>query len=110
VIPIADLAHVWRGAAAKALAADGRLEEAERLAGEAVTIAGRTDVLAMRGDALLDLAEVAPAAGRRGDAAAAAQAALEPYRAKGSLPGAARARAAAAAAQLTTPSRAAGDA
>ena len=66
----------WRGAAAKALAAEGRLEEATRLAGEAVAIAGPTDMLAMRGDALLDLAAVALAAGRDGDAAAAADAAI----------------------------------
>jgi class 3 adenylate cyclase len=50
----------WRGAAARALAADGRLEAA-RLAGEAVTIAGPTDMLAMRSDALLDLAAAADA-------------------------------------------------
>jgi class 3 adenylate cyclase len=97
----------WRGAAAKALAAEGRLEEAARLAGEAVTIAGPTDMLTMRGDALLDLAAVALAAGRDGDAAAAAHAALELYLAKGNLPGATRARAAAAAARPTTSSRAA---
>jgi len=95
----------WRGAAAKALAAEGRLEEATRLAGEAVAIAGPTDMLAMRGDALLDLAAVALAAGRDGDAAAAADAALELHLAKGNLPGASRARAAAAAARQPTPSR-----
>ena len=97
----------WRGAAAKALAAEGRLEAATRLAGEAVAIAGPTDMLAMRGDALLDLAAVALAAGRDGDAAAAADAALELHLAKGNLPGATRARAAAAAARQPTPSRAA---
>jgi hypothetical protein len=101
----------WRGAAAKALAAQGRAEQAERLAGEAVRIAGPTDMLAMRGDALLDLATVALAAGRGGDATAAARAALELYRAKGHLPGAARARAAeAAAAGQPVPWRAAADA
>jgi hypothetical protein len=97
----------WRGAAAKVLAADGRLEEATRLAGEAVAIAGPTDMLAMHGDALLDLAAVALAAGRDGDAAAAADAALELHQAKGNLPGAARARAAAAAARQPAGSRAA---
>jgi class 3 adenylate cyclase len=100
----------WRGAAARALAADGRLEEAARLAGEAVTIAGPTDMLAMRGDALLDLAAVAAAAGRDGDAAEAASAALELYLAKGNLPGAARARVAVAAVRTGSASRAAADA
>jgi hypothetical protein len=95
----------WRSAAAKALA-DGRLEEATRLAGEAVAIAGPTDMLAMRGDALLDLAAVALAAGRDADAAAAADAALELHLAKGNLPGATRARAAAAAARQPAGSRA----
>jgi AAA ATPase domain/Adenylate and Guanylate cyclase catalytic domain len=100
----------WRGAAAKALAAEGRPEEAARLAAEAVTIAGPTDVPAMRGDALLDLATVALAAGRGDDAAAAARSALALYRAKGRLPGAARASAAAAAAAAMAPSPAAADA
>jgi Adenylate and Guanylate cyclase catalytic domain/zinc-ribbon domain len=100
----------WRGAAARALAADGRLEEAARLAGGAVTIAGPTDMLAMRGDALLDLAAVAAAAGRDGDAAEAACAALELYLAKGNLPGAARARVAVAAVRTRSASRAAADA
>jgi hypothetical protein len=97
----------WRAAAARALAADGRLEPATRLAGEAVAIADPTDMLAMRGDALLDLAAVALADGRDGDAAAAAGAALALHLAKGNLPGATRARAAAAAARQPTPARAA---
>jgi predicted ATPase/class 3 adenylate cyclase len=84
----------WRGAAARALAGQGRVGEAERLAGEAAAIAEPTDMLSMRGDALLDLAAVAHAAGRGGDAAAAAGAAMELYQAKGNLRGAARARAA----------------
>jgi hypothetical protein len=90
---------------ARALAAEGRLEAATRLAGEAVAIAGPTDMLAMRGDALLDLAAVALAAGRHDDAAAAADAALELHLAKGNLPGATRAGAAAAAARQPAPSR-----
>jgi uncharacterized protein YyaL (SSP411 family) len=97
----------WRGAAARALAAEGRLEEAVRLAEEAVTIAGPTDMLTMRGDALLDLAAVAWMAGRDCNPPMAAHAALELYQAKGNLPGAIRARAAAAVARPTTSSRAA---
>jgi tetratricopeptide (TPR) repeat protein len=85
----------WRGAAARALAADGRVAEAERLAGEAVDIAAPTDMLTMRGDALLDLAAVAAAAARPDHARRAARAALELYRAKGNQPGAAEAQAAA---------------
>jgi hypothetical protein len=97
----------WRSAAAKALAGDGRPEEAARLAEEAVRLAAPTDMLTMRGDALLDQAEVALLAGRDGDAVADAGAALELYLAKGNRPGAARARAAAAATRQPTASRAA---
>jgi class 3 adenylate cyclase/tetratricopeptide (TPR) repeat protein len=86
----------WRGAAARALAGQGRVEEAERLAAEAAAIAEPTDMLTMRGDALLDLAAVAAAAGRPDDARRAALNALDLYRAKGNQPGAARAAAAAA--------------
>jgi hypothetical protein len=52
-------------------------------------------MLTMRGDALLDQAAVATAAGRPDDAAARAQAALALYRAKGNRPGTARAEASA---------------
>ena len=86
----------WRGAVARSLAGQGRLADAERLAAEAVELATPTDMLTMRGDALLDQAAVAAAAGRPGDAARAAEAALALYRAKGNRPGAARAEAAAA--------------
>jgi class 3 adenylate cyclase len=86
----------WRGAAARALAADGQLADAERLAAEAVAIAEPTDMLSMRGDAHLDLAAVAAAAGRPADARRAALDALALYRAKGNRPGMARAEAAAA--------------
>jgi len=85
----------WRGAVARSLAGQGRLADAERLTAEAVALAAPTDMLTMRGDALLDQAAVAAAAGRPGDAARAAEAALALYRAKGNRPGAARAEAAA---------------
>jgi hypothetical protein len=52
-------------------------------------------MLTMRGDALLDQAAVAAAAGRPEDAARAALAALDLYRAKGNRAGAALAEAAA---------------
>jgi uncharacterized protein YyaL (SSP411 family) len=85
----------WRGAAARSLALQGRATEAERLAAEAVALAGPTDMLTMRGDALLDQAAVAAAGGRPADADAAAQAALALYQAKGNRPAAGWARAAA---------------
>jgi class 3 adenylate cyclase len=83
----------WRGAVARSLAGQGRPADAERLAAEAVGLATPTDMLTMRGDALLDQAAVAAATGRPGDAARAAEAALALYRAKGNRPGAARAEA-----------------
>jgi DNA-binding SARP family transcriptional activator len=64
----------WRGPRAKVLAARGERGEAERLAREAVELAGRTDFLNLRGDALANLAEVT---GTEFDDAAAA------YRQKG---------------------------
>ncbi|MFL6192155.1 MAG: AAA family ATPase [Actinomycetes bacterium] len=85
----------WRGAAARSLALQSRVAEAERLAAEAVELAEPTDMLTMRGDALLDQAAVAAAAGRPEDAARAALAALDLYRAKGNRAGAALAEAAA---------------
>ncbi|MFL6188128.1 MAG: AAA family ATPase [Actinomycetes bacterium] len=85
----------WRGAAARSLALQGRVAEAERLAAEAVELAEPTDMLTMRGDALLDQAAVAAAAGRPEDAARAALAALDLYRVKGNRAGAALAEAAA---------------
>jgi class 3 adenylate cyclase len=81
----------WRGAAARSLALQDEVAEAERLAAEAVELAEPTDVLSMRADALLDLAAVATAADRSDDAGRAAQAALALYQAKGNRPGAARA-------------------
>ena len=47
-------------------------------------------MLTMHGDALLDQAAVAAAAGRPADARRAAQAALALYQAKGNRPGASR--------------------
>jgi class 3 adenylate cyclase len=93
----------WRGAAARSLAGAGDIGEAERLAAEAVAIAEPTDMLTMRGDALLDQAAVAAAAGRPADAARAAEAALAVYQAKGNRPGTARAEAAAAVAARNDP-------
>ncbi len=52
---------LWRRVRAKALAHDGRLDEAERLARESMDVLAPTDAPVMRADALVDLAEVLPA-------------------------------------------------
>jgi predicted ATPase/class 3 adenylate cyclase len=49
---------LWRGVRARILAAEGDLDEAERLAREAVELMRRTDAPVKQGDALMDLAEV----------------------------------------------------
>ena len=49
---------LWRSVRGKILARQGRGEEAEALAREAVRLVERTDLLTHHGDALLDLAEV----------------------------------------------------
>jgi class 3 adenylate cyclase/tetratricopeptide (TPR) repeat protein len=69
---------------AKALAQRGEYEAAEERARHAVALAGRTDALAMHGDALADLAEVLRLAGREREAAEALDQALELYERKGS--------------------------
>jgi DNA-binding SARP family transcriptional activator/tetratricopeptide (TPR) repeat protein len=81
-----------RGPQAKALAALGRLDEAEAVAREAVRLGEATDFVAMRAVAALDLAEVLRHADRQPDADAAAEAALDLFERKGHLVGAASAR------------------
>ena len=49
---------IWRGVQAKILAHQGRSEEAETLARDAVALVAPTDLLSHHGDAMLDLAEV----------------------------------------------------
>ena len=82
----------WRGPRAKVLARRGELDAAERLAREAVSLAGQTDFLNLHGNALLDLATVLRHSRRLGDAAAAADAANALYERKGNLVGADAAR------------------
>ena len=72
-----------RGPWAKALAALGRLDEAQETAEAAVRLGETTDFLAMRAVAALDLAEVLRRAERGADANAAAEAALELFERKG---------------------------
>jgi DNA-binding SARP family transcriptional activator/predicted ATPase len=80
----------WRGVRAKVLAAEGRVEEAEALAAEAVALAERTDLLTFHAEALVDLAVVLGSAGRSDEADAAIEAALALYRRKGDVVSAAR--------------------
>ena len=85
---------IWRSVQAKALAHDGRCEEAQRLARAAVARIAATDLSSQHGDAQLDFAEVQRACsdGQTAGADRAARAALELYERKGNLAAAARAR------------------
>jgi len=83
----------WRRTRAKLEALSGRHRRAISLAREAVEIAGRTDALNMRGDALLRLAEVLELAGRGEEAEKSAREALALYQRKGNLVSARRASA-----------------
>jgi class 3 adenylate cyclase/tetratricopeptide (TPR) repeat protein len=82
---------LWGIARTRALAGLGQLDEATRVAREAVMLAGNTDALNLHGDALMALAETLWAAGRPDHAAAAAQQALDRYARKGNLVSARRA-------------------
>jgi tetratricopeptide (TPR) repeat protein len=75
----------WREARAIILARRGQMEEAEKLAREAVTIAERTDWLNLQGDAQMALADVLRQAGRADNATEAARRALERYDQKGNV-------------------------
>jgi tetratricopeptide (TPR) repeat protein len=76
----------WRQAAALAGSHRGDHAEAERLAREALVHANVTDSPALQADAYCDLAEVLEAAGRRDEAIAAWQEALDRYERKGIVP------------------------
>jgi tetratricopeptide (TPR) repeat protein len=82
----------WRGVRAKVLARRGELTEAQRFAREAVVLVEVTDALNLRGDALMDLAEVLRLAERPADAAPVVEEALRHYQRKGNLVSASRAR------------------
>ncbi|MDQ2910267.1 MAG: adenylate/guanylate cyclase domain-containing protein [Actinomycetota bacterium] len=83
---------LWRAARAKVRAQRGDAEGAETLAREAVRLAEGTDLLNTQGDALLDLATVLTAGGRREEALAAAEGAAKRYEQKGNRPSLERAR------------------
>jgi tetratricopeptide (TPR) repeat protein len=82
----------WRSVQALVLAREGRLEEAERLAEQATSLASRSEQPITRAEALADLAEVLKLAGKPEEAARAALAAAELYEAKGCVHLAAHAR------------------
>jgi hypothetical protein len=74
------------------LARRGEFDPAQRLAEEAVALAETTDYLDLRGDALMDRAEVQGLAGDLSAAASSAAAALALYERKGNMVSAERAR------------------
>jgi class 3 adenylate cyclase/tetratricopeptide (TPR) repeat protein len=84
---------IWRGVKAKVRAAEGRFDQAEALAREAIALVEPTDLLSHHGDAMLDLAEVLRARGRTSDAERAIRTGLSLYERKGNAGAASRARA-----------------
>jgi len=77
-----------QGLSARILADRGQHREAEERARSAVALAAQTDLPSHHAEALLDLTHVLAAAGRIGEAHAAATLALDLYQHKGNLPGA----------------------
>jgi predicted ATPase len=82
----------WRAVTAKLLARAGRLEEAERMAREALAIIRRSEEPDSQASALLDLGEVLRLAGKDADAREAIEEAVELFEQKGNLVLAAKAR------------------
>jgi tetratricopeptide (TPR) repeat protein len=83
---------IWRGVQAKILAREGRCQEAEELAREAVALLEPTDLLSHRGDAMLDLADVLRTCARTEEADRVTRAGLALYELKGNATAAARAQ------------------
>jgi DNA-binding SARP family transcriptional activator len=84
---------MWRGVQARILAASGRYPDAEALAREAVALVEPTDLLSVRGDAMLDLAHVLRGCERAEASDRAVRAGLALYERKGNHAAATRARA-----------------
>jgi len=82
----------WRGVRAKILGRQDRVAEAVALAREAVRLSEPTDLLTIRADALVDLAEVLELRGSPAEADATARQGLTLYERKGDLVSAARIR------------------
>lgn len=83
---------LWRAARARVLSGGGRHDEAEQLAGEALDLVQRTDMLNLRGDLLLDLGDILAAAGDHDRGAAVLGDALDVYLRKGNIAAAGLAR------------------
>jgi hypothetical protein len=83
----------WRCVRARVLARRDERNEAKRIAREAVALADETDILEIRADARVALAEVLGLAGRQDEAARALAEAAELYEAKGIVIRATRTRA-----------------
>ncbi|MEA2220610.1 MAG: hypothetical protein QOJ35_3236 [Solirubrobacteraceae bacterium] len=83
---------IWRRVQAKVLARDGRIDEGEALAREAIALIEATDLLCDHGDAMLDLAEVLRIAGRVDESQDRVRGALALYVSKGNVVAGARAR------------------
>jgi class 3 adenylate cyclase/tetratricopeptide (TPR) repeat protein len=92
---------LWRSVQALVLSRRGEHAEAERLAREALGIIGESDDVWEQGNMLCDLAQVLEAAGRRDEATAAWQDALDRYQRKQIIPLARRVRERLAALQET---------
>ena len=88
-----DSQGAWRSVRAQALAGQGAVPEAERLARESVALLEPTDFLVNRAESHTSLAEVLRLAGRPKEAAAALDEALDLYQRKGDVVSAARTRA-----------------
>jgi ATP/maltotriose-dependent transcriptional regulator MalT len=84
---------IWRGVEARILARDGRADDAERLAREALALIEPTDLLSHHGDAMLDVAAVLRACGRHDEEQEHVRDAVALYEAKGNVAAAAKARA-----------------
>ncbi len=82
----------WRGPRAKVLARRGELDLAQQLTKEAIDLSETTDYLDLRGDALMDRADVQRLAGELSAASSSASEALRHYERKGNLVSAGRAR------------------
>ena len=83
----------WRAVKSKLLAKQGRLEEAEELARDALRLAAPTDVLNLHGHCDLALGTVLEALGRQTEANEAFARAVQAFSRKGNLAAAGQARA-----------------